>query len=66
MNTDIRLAAAGAGVKLWQIAEAMGIPDSSLSRKLRRELPSEEKARVQEIIHQLKVVKHETNTSYPA
>ena len=45
-NQDIRRAAAGAGVKLWQIAEAMHMADSSLSRKLRRELPPEEKARV--------------------
>ena len=42
-NEDIRRAAAGTGVKLWQVAEAMGMADSSLSRKLRRELPPEEK-----------------------
>ena len=42
-NQDIRRTAAGAGVKLWQIAGALGIADYSLSRKLRRELPTEEK-----------------------
>jgi len=39
MNKDIKLAAAGEGVKLWQIVNAMSIADSSLSRKLRHELP---------------------------
>jgi len=52
-NTDIRYAAAGAGVKLWQIADALGIPDSSLSRRLRRELPAEEKEKIREIIVRL-------------
>lgn len=52
-NQDIRKAAAGEGVKLWQIAEAMGIADCSLSRKLRRELPTEEKARIFSIIERL-------------
>lgn len=53
MNQDIRRTAAGAGVKLWQIAEALGIADCSLSRKLRRELPAEEKERIFGIIREL-------------
>ena len=52
-NREIKLAAAGAGVKLWQVADAMGIADCSLSRKLRRELPDEEKARILAIIADL-------------
>lgn len=52
-NQDIRRTAAGAGVKLWQIADALGIADCSLSRKLRKELPQEEKERIFEIIQQL-------------
>lgn len=52
-NQDIRRTAAGAGVKLWQIAEALGIADCSLSRKLRKELPQEEKAKVFSIIERL-------------
>lgn len=52
-NQDIRRAAAGAGVKLWQIAEALGIADCSLSRKLRRELPAEEKEKIFSIIRTL-------------
>lgn len=52
-NQDIRRTAAGAGVKLWQIAERMGIADCSLSRKLRKELPAEEKERIFGIIRNL-------------
>lgn len=52
-NQEIRRAAAGAGVRLWQIAEALGIADCSLSRKLRRELPDEEKAKIFAIIREL-------------
>lgn len=53
MNQDIRRTAAGAGVKLWQVAEALGIADCSLSRKLRRELPAEEKEKIFGIIREL-------------
>lgn len=52
-NQDIRRVAAGAGVKLWQIADALGIADCSLSRKLRKELPQEEKDKIFSIIKQL-------------
>lgn len=40
-NQDVRVAAKAAGVKLWQIAEELGIADSAFSRKLRHELPEE-------------------------
>lgn len=52
-NQDVRRGAAEAGVKLWQIAEALGIADYSLSRKLRRELPTEEKEKIFSIIREL-------------
>lgn len=52
-NQDIRRTAAGAGVKLWQIADALGIADCSLSRKLRRELPQAEKEKIFSIIQEL-------------
>ncbi len=53
-NQDIRLEAAGAGVKLWQIADKLGITDSSFSRKLRKEFGTEEKERIRQIIAELK------------
>lgn len=52
-NQDVRRAAAGAGVKLWQLADALGISDCSLSRKLRHELPAEEKEKIFSVIQEL-------------
>lgn len=52
-NLDIRNTAAGNGVRLWQIAEALGIADCSLSRKLRKELPAEKKQEIFGIIERL-------------
>ena len=52
-NLDIRLTVAGAGIKLWQIANELGIADSQFSRKLRRELPAEEKEKIFKIIDKL-------------
>lgn len=52
-NKDIRAAAKEAGVFLWQIAEMYGINDGNFSRKLRRELPPEEKKRILGIIETL-------------
>ena len=52
-NKDIREAAASAGVFLWQVAEAIGVTDGTFSRKLRRELPDDDKAVILQIIQQL-------------
>ena len=38
-NQDIRQALVEAGFKHWELAEALGIYEGNLSRKLRRELP---------------------------
>lgn len=53
-NKDLRNTAAGNGVRLWQIAEALGIADCNFSRKLRKELPDDEKQRIFGIIENLK------------
>lgn len=53
-NQEIRQAAEEAGVKLWEIAEELGITDSYFSRKLRRDLPDEEKRRILNIIKSLR------------
>lgn len=53
VNQDIRKAAAEAGVKLWQIADALGIADSSFSRRLRKELSKKEKDRILKIVKEL-------------
>lgn len=52
-NADIREAAKSAGVCLWQIAERLGINDGNFSRKLRRELPTEERDKILGIIKEL-------------
>ena len=52
-NIDIRRTAAGNGIPLWRIADVLGIADCSFSRKLRKELPDEEKAKIFAIIERL-------------
>lgn len=52
-NMDVREKAASAGVKLWQIADALHMTDGNFSRKLRKELPPETKEKVFTIIDEL-------------
>lgn len=52
-NQDVRLYAKSSGIRLWQVAEALGMWDATLSRKLRHELPREEKGKIFEIIDRL-------------
>lgn len=52
-NKDIRSEIAERGFKLWQIADKLGMNDGNFSRKLRHELPDDEKRRVLDIIAEL-------------
>ena len=52
-NLDVRQTAKRSGVKLWQIADSLGIADSNFSKKLRYELQEEEKSKVFAVIAQL-------------
>lgn len=52
-NAEIRSAAKNAGVRLWEIAEQLGMNDGNFSRKLRRELPVQERDKILEIINKL-------------
>ena len=54
-NQDIRERAKQAGVKLWQIADELNLYDGNLSRKLRKELPQEEKNQIYSIIEKLRI-----------
>lgn len=56
-NEDIRKAAANAGVFLWEIAEGFGISDTNFSKRLRRELPDKDKAKIYEIIKRIKATR---------
>ena len=49
-NMDIRKLALDKGVRLWEVADKMGIAEGSLSRKLRKELPKMEKDLIRGII----------------
>jgi len=52
-NQDIRTKAVECKVKLWQIASKLGLNDGNFSRKLRHELPQEEKEKIFAIIEKL-------------
>lgn len=46
LNQDVRDHAASRKVLLWQCAEKLGIADTTFSKRLRRELPPEEKQKI--------------------
>lgn len=52
-NQEIRIKAKEKGVRLWQIAEKLGICDMTLTRKLRHELPEEEKTKILALIDKI-------------
>lgn len=52
-NMEIRREAAKNDLKLWEIAEACGMTDSTFSRKLRRKLPSEQRNHILKVIAEL-------------
>lgn len=49
-NEAIRQAAKENGLRLWEVAEILGVTDSTFSRKLRHELPSEQKQHIVDAI----------------
>lgn len=53
VNQDIRQYAKRAGVRLWEVAEFLGISDPTMTRKLRHELSETEKTKLFEIIDKL-------------
>ena len=52
-NKEIKNSIKKAGLFQWQIAEAMGIQETALSRKMRHELSEEEKNTILEVIKKL-------------
>lgn len=52
-NRILRDAAKANGVKLWQIAERVGVAEATFSRKLRHELPEQERQNILSIIDEL-------------
>ena len=53
-NMDSGRAAASAGFYLWEVAAEVGVTDSTFSRKLRRELPENEKEAVFRAIERMR------------
>lgn len=52
-NTEIRCALIEKGIRHYELADYLGLVDVSLSRKLRKELPPEEKERILAAIERL-------------
>ena len=52
-NSDVRTVAKKAGVFLYQVAAAMGISEPTMTRRLRFELPDEEKQTIFETINKI-------------
>lgn len=52
-NLEIRESAKRNGVKLWRVAEGLGMSDVAFSKKLRRELPAHEREKILGIINDL-------------
>ena len=55
MNMDVRRAIFESNVKLWQIANRLGVAEATITRWMRTELPPEKKERIFAIIEELKV-----------
>lgn len=53
-NMDVREQLKKAGVRQWEVSEVLGINEAALSRKMRHELPEEEKQKIYSAIEELK------------
>lgn len=53
-NKRIRDEIKSNGLRHWQLADALGISEASLVRKLRHEIPEEETDRILEIIGRMR------------
>lgn len=56
-NKNIREYAKEKGVYLWQIANAMGISEPTMTRRMRSELSEQEQANIMSIIQKLSAQK---------
>ena len=52
-NQDIRQRAKDAGVALWRIADELSVCEMTLTRRMRREMPTTEKENIFAIIDRL-------------
>lgn len=59
-NIEIKTAAKQKGVFFYEIADKLGMVDSALSRKLRRELPVDEKRQIFALIDEIAAEKEKS------
>lgn len=52
-NQVIRREARACNVPLWRIAVRLGISEPTMTRRLRKELPEEERQKILDVIHRL-------------
>lgn len=52
-NLAIREEAKSSGVRFWEIAEAMGVSEATVTRMLRRELPEVERRKILNVVADL-------------
>ena len=52
-NLDIKNEITNSGLNYWQVAEGIGVSDSTFSRLLRHELPDEKKEEIRAAIQQI-------------
>lgn len=50
-NVEIRVEMTKKGLKQWELAQLLGISESTFCRKLRKEIPEDEKQKILELIH---------------
>lgn len=62
-NLDIKAKAKQYSVFLWEIADKLNVTDGNFSRKLRRELPAEEKQRIFSLIDEIAAGKQKGATA---
>ena len=62
-NSDVRTKARENGVRLWEIADKLGISEPTMTRKLRRELPADEKKKMLAIIDEIAAAKQKMNAA---
>lgn len=62
-NADVKAAAKQAGIYLYNVADRLKISENTLTRRLRRELPVEEKEKIKSIIAELAAEKANEKTA---
>lgn len=65
-NCEIRNECRKHGIKLWELAAWIGISEATMTRKLRQELPSEQRDHILNMIYKLAEHKAEREAEYQA